>query len=81
MGCNKCGKKTLNNLDVPAYINMAVMIWEEVKNLKEEEITDDMWNEMYGVYNILFPRSNGQPGKSELLVIIHKATEYNVKYK
>jgi hypothetical protein len=81
MGCNCGKKKVINNLNVPHYVNLAVEIWNSVSNLQFNDITDDQWFDMYQVYNQIFPNSNGQPNKEELLQIIQNATQYQTKIK
>jgi len=75
MGCN-CKGKTINNLGIPSYIRMAKEVWDKVSSLQFEDITDELWMELYMTYNQLYPNSKGQPDKQELLTIINKATQY-----
>jgi len=78
MGCN-CGKRknqVINNLGVPAYVELATHIWNEVNGKPFDLITDDQFNEMYRVYNIIYPNSKGQPVREELVEIIYKITQY-----
>jgi len=81
MGCNCGKKKVINNLNVPHYVNLAVEIWNSVSKLQFNDITDDQWFDMYQVYNQIFPNSNGQPNKEELLKVIQNATQYQTKIK
>lgn len=76
MGCNCGKKKVLNNLGIPSYIQMAIDVWNKVSDLSEEQITDDLWMELYMVYGNLYPNSKGQPSKPELLKTIQIATGY-----
>lgn len=82
MGCN-CKRKNqvINNLSVPSYVNMAIAIWNEVKDTPFNEITDDQFAEMYRVYSIIYPNSKGIPSKEEIVPIINKITQYKVKRK
>jgi len=81
MGCNCGKKKIINQLGNPHYVQMAVDVWDKVSNTPYESITDDLWMEMYQVYNSIYPNSKGQPGKEELLKIIQSTTQYKVKIK
>jgi hypothetical protein len=81
MGCNCGKKKIINQLGNPHYVQMAVDVWDKVSNTPNESITDDLWMEMYQVYNSIYPNSKGQPVKEELLKIIQSTTQYKVKIK
>lgn len=72
--CN-CKKQVINNLDMPDYIRLAKDIWSRLGSTPFEEITEDQWAELYSIYNMLYPKSTGQPGKEELLGIIHSAAQ------
>ena len=81
MGCN-CGKgksKPINNLNVPSYVDLAIDIFNEIKDISYENITEDQFNEMYRIYNMIYPNSKGIPDKKELPEIIQKITQYKVK--
>lgn len=80
MGCN-CKNKVVNNLNVPSYVQMAIDIWEQIKDVPFEEIADHEFNEMYRIYNIIYPNSKGQPDKTEIPKIIFQITQYKVKTK
>jgi hypothetical protein len=79
-GCN-CKRKNqvINNLGVPSYVSMAIEIWQEIKDTPFEDITDDQFNEMYRIYKIIYPNSNGLPGRDDIVNVIHKITQYKVK--
>jgi hypothetical protein len=80
MGCNCKGKKNvINNLDNPSYVQVASDIWAQIQNTPFEEITDQLWEEMYMVYGMIFPNSTGLPVKEELVQIIQNATQYKTK--
>ena len=82
MPCN-CKRKNqvINNLSVPTYVELAINIWEEIKETPYEQITEDQFFEMYRVYNIIYPNSKGQPDRKELVNIIYAITQYKVKTK
>jgi len=75
MGCN-CKGKTMNNLQIPAYIRMAKEIWATYQNKPREEYDEFNWQELYTLYNNLYPNSKGQPNKEELIEIITNAANY-----
>jgi fructosamine-3-kinase len=80
-GCN-CGKRknqVINNLRVPAYVDIAIQLWNEIKDIPFEDITEDMFNEMYRVYGIIYPNSRGLPERTEIVKIIHNITQYKNK--
>ena len=82
MGCNCKGKKNvINHLDNPSYVQLALDIWAQIQNLPFEDITDQLWEEMYMVYGMIYPNSKGQPVKEELVQIIQTATQYKSKRK
>lgn len=81
MGCNCGKKKIINQLGNPHYVQLAVDIWSRIENTPYEAITDDIWMEMYQVYNSIYPNSNGQPERPELVKIIQTATQYKTKIK
>lgn len=72
--CN-CKKKVINNLDIPHYVRLAKELWGRLGAIPFEQLTEDNWVELYMIYNQIYPNSNGQPSKEELLQIIHSASQ------
>jgi len=79
MGCNCGKKKTLNNLNIPSYVQLAKDYLVSIQNTPVEQLDDHQWAEGYHIYNSIFPNSNGQPSKEELIKIIHNAANYKTK--
>ena len=79
--CNCGKKKIINQLGNPHYVQMAVDVWSRIENMPFESITDDLWMEMYQVYNSIYPNSKGQPERKELVGIIQSTTQYKTKIK
>lgn len=78
--CN-CKRKNqvVNNLSVPSYVEIAINVWNDIKDTRFEDITEEQFQEMYNVYNMIYPNSKGQPSRSEIIPIINRITQYKVK--
>lgn len=80
MGCNCKGKKqVINNLHIPSYVQLARDFMASIYNTPVESLQDHHWTEAYHIYNSIFPNSNGQPSKEELIQIINNAANYKTK--
>lgn len=77
--CN-CKKQVINNLGIPSYARLAEQIYNEVKDLSYDEITQDQFDEMYRIYFMVYPKSNGTPDKTELVGLMKKIKNY-IKHK
>lgn len=79
-GCNCKGKKqVINNLHIPSYVQLAKDYLESIKDIPVEQLDDHQLGEGYHIYNSIFPNSNGQPSKEELIKIITNAASYKTR--
>ena len=81
MGCNCGKKKVVNNLGIPSYIQLAIDVWEKVKNIPPDSITEDLWDELLFVYDKIYPNASRQPERTDLLRTIETATKYKKTVK
>lgn len=79
-GCNCKGRKqVINNLHIPSYVQLAKDFMSTISNTPVESLEDHQWSEMYHIYNNIFPNSNGQPSREELITIITNAANYKTR--
>lgn len=78
--CN-CKNQVINNLSVPSYVKLAVDIWNEVKDIPFEDITDLQFEDMYSIYRMIYPNSKKTPERKDIVSIIFSITQYQIKTK
>lgn len=79
MGCNcKSGKtKILNNLKNQEVLEMVKeTLSQEVGDKTIEEIDNLSWTSLYGVWNLVYPNSNGTPNKEQVILDLKNSLQF-----
>ena len=78
--CN-CKKNVANNLSNRVIISEARDAFNMITNKGQDNLTESDWLYLYEVYSKAYPRSNGQPSRTELIQIIEKISQQKTAYR